>query len=409
MTWTPVVTVTIAGTEYTGNTVDVVQLRRGRANVYTTIQAAVASVTLYDFTGAGIVPTVASPMIVTLENTGGMPVTLFVGEVSDWQTTIYDAGIKNSAAASVKITAVSNLAKLQRRQVFATGRPVEKDGTRILDILLDGLGLSWEDATGVWDDFTAQTWATVDPTIDFSIVDTPGVYDIAALGAQDGGYSAGQIAGDAGLSAAGLLYETGDGRIGYADALRRFTNAQAGYLPVPAGVLSASGVTSNSQIADLATVVVVQYAGGEVTESDTASINEFGRLTQTLATQLQNAPDAALRATGYLESHSQPTIQFENATVRLEQDLTGTLRDALIGIEVNDAIQIDSLPITLGLTTFAGFVEGMVFTIDPFRAAIDLTVSSANLSLGPLFWAALPAIAWEDVSATLEWSQAGSL
>jgi hypothetical protein len=409
MTWTPAVTVTIAGEDFTGSTVDLVQLRRGRQNVYTTVQAAVASITLLDIAGTGIVPTVADSLVVTLGDTAGAPVTLFVGEISDFATTIYDAGIRNAAAARIQITAVSNLAKLQRRQVFDTGRPVEMDGDRVLAILLDGLGVPWEEAAGAWDDLTTETWATFEPGIDFSIVDTPGLFDIAALDPADGGYSAGQIAGEAGLSANGLLYETGDGRIGYADGLRRFTEVDNGYLPVPAGVLSASQVTTQSQLADLANFVVVQFAGGEVTDQDTDSINQFGRLTQTLNTQLANIGDANVRAETYLEQHALPTVQFESATIRLEQDLDTSLRDALIGIEVNDAVEIDGLPASIGLTTFAGFVEGVTFTIDPFRAAIDLTLSAANLSLGPLFWAALPAVAWEDLPADLEWSQAGSL
>jgi hypothetical protein len=409
MTWTPAVTVTIAGQDFTGATVDLVQLRRGRQNVYTTVQAGVASITLLDIAGTGIVPTVADSLVVTLEDTAGTPVTLFVGEISDFATTIYDAGIRNAAAARIQITAVSNLAKLQRRQVFDTGRPVEMDGDRVLAILLDGLGVPWEEAAGVWDDYTTETWATFEPGIDFSIVDTPGLFDIAGLDPQDGGYAAGQIAGQAGLSANGLLYETADGRIGYADGLRRFNNVDDGYLPVPAGVLSAAQVETSSQLADLANFVVVQFDGGEVTDRDEDSIEEFGRLTQTLNTQLANAGDAATRAEVYLDTHSLPTVQFESATIRLEQDLDTVLRDALIGIEVNDPVEIDDLPASIGLTTFAGFVEGVTFTIDPFRAAIDLTLSAANLSLGPLFWAALPAVAWQDLPADLEWSQAGSL
>jgi hypothetical protein len=409
MTWTPVITVTIAGQDFTGATVDLVQLRRGRRNVYTTVQAAVASITLLDVAGTGIVPTVADSLVVTLEDTAGAPVTLFVGEISDFNTRIYDAGIRNTPAARIQITAVSGLAKLQRRQVFPLGRPVEKDGERVLDILLDALAVSWQEAQGTWDDLTTQTWQTFDPTIDFNIVDTPGLFDIAALDPQDGGYAAGSIAGDAGLSTGGLLYETADGRIGYADELRRFRNVETGYLQVPASTLSATQLETSSQLADLANTVVVDFAGGEVTQTDVDSVNRFGQLTQKLSTQLQNQIDAEAFAENYLNSHALPTVQFESATVRLEQNLDSSLRDALIRLEVNDPVQIDQLPVSIGLTTFAGFVEGVTFTIDPFRAAINLTLSAANLSLGLLFWEALPAISWQDLPGDLEWSQAGSL
>jgi hypothetical protein len=410
MTWTPAVTVTIAGQDFTGATVDLVQLRRGRQDVYTNVQAAVASITLLDIAGTGIVPTVADRLVVTLEDSGGTPITLFVGEISDFATSIYDAGIRNAPAARIQITAVSGLAKLQRRQVFALGRPVEKDGERVLDIIASGLATPWQNAEGQWEDYTTETWATFDTNIDFDIIDSPGLFDIAALPAQDGGYPAGQIAGIAGLSANGLLYETADGRIGYADGLRRFTNVQAGYLQVPAATLSAAQVETSSQLADLANVVVVQYAGGEVSESDQDSIIQFGEFAQTLNTQLENQSAAQQRAETYLETHAFPSVQFETAAIRLEQDLDNSLRDALIGLEVNDPVEIDDLPVSIGLTTFSGFVEGLVFTIDPFRAAIELNVSAAVLSIGPTFWAAVPAnIAWEDLNANLQWQDARSI
>jgi hypothetical protein len=352
---------------------------------------------------------VADSITVTLEDSTGSPVTLFVGEVSDWSTSIYDAGIKNTAAATIRITAISNIAKLFRRQLFAGGKAVQKDGDRILDILLDAYALPWENAEGTWNDYTTQTWETVDPAIDFTIVDTPGTYDIAALPVQDGGYVAGSLAGETGLSGGGLVYETADGRVGYADFLRRFDNAQAGYLAISASTLTAAQVTTSSQIADLANAVVVRYAAGEVERSDADSINTYGRLTQNLLTVLNDQGDAETFGDRYLANHSEPVTSFESANVRLDQGLDTTLLDAFIGIEVNDAVEINNLPVTLGVTNFAGFVEGVVFSIDPYRADLQLLVSAANLSLGPAFWASLPAIAWNEVDATLQWTQAGSL
>lgn len=409
MSWTPVVTVTIAGTDYTGDTIDLIQLTRGRNNIYTSVQPAIASITLLDKTGAGIVPAVADNVTVTLQNSAGQPVTLFVGEVSDWSTRIYDSGIMNQPAATIRITAISTLANLFRRQVFADGQPVQRDGERILDILLDSSALPWEEAPGIWDDYTNQTWETVDPAIDFNIVDTPGQYDVEALPAFDGGYTAGSIAGETGLSGGGLVYETADGRVGYADFLRRFNNSQDGYLMIPADKITASQVSTSSQIADLTNDVIVAFAGGEVQRTDPDSIQQYTRRTQRLQTVLNNAGDAETFGDRYLAGHSQPFIVFESANIRLDQNVDAQLLDALIGIEINDAVEIDGLPATLGLTAFGGFVEGVLFSIDPFRTDLQLLVSSANLSLGPAFWASLPSIAWQDVDQDLQWSQAGSI
>lgn len=410
MSWTPVVTVTIAGTDYTGDTVDLIRLTRGRNTVYTSVQPAVASITLLDKTGAGIVPTVADNVTVTVQDSAGNPVTLFVGEVSDWTTSLYDAGIRNTAAASIRLICVSSLARLFRRQVLAGGRAVEKDGDRIQAILFEGLAQTWQDAQGIWDDYSTETWETVDPDINLADIDTPGLYDIQALPVQDGGYNAGSTAGITGLSASGLVYENADGSIGYADAVRRFDNAAAGYLNVPASTLTAAAVTTTSQLADLANAVVVTYAGGEVTDEDPASINIYSRFSQSLSTVLNDQSDAETLAEVYLENHAYPTVQFESATVRLDQGLDNTLLDNLLSIEVNEPVEIDGLPATLGLTTFTGFVEGVVFNIDPFRADVQLLVSAANLSLGFVFWDAVAnTIAWEDVDAGLQWADARSI
>jgi hypothetical protein len=410
MSWTPVVTVTIAGTDYTGDTVDLIRLTRGRNTVYTSVQPAVASITLLDKDGTGIVPNVADSVTVTVEDSTGNPVTLFVGEVSDWSTAIYDAGIQNSPAAQIRITALSNLARLFRRQVLAAGRSVEKDGDRVEAIILEGLGVSWSDAQGTWNDYTAETWESVDSAIDFSLIDTPGLYDIEALSAQTGGYNAGSTAGITGLSASGLLYETADGRIGYADALRRRNNAAAGYLAVPANTLSAAQISTTSQLADLANSVVVSYAGGEVTDEDAVSIGLYTKYAQQLVTVLNDQGDAETFAEVFLERHAYPIIKFEAASLRLDQGLSNTLLDDLLAVEVNDAIEIDTLPATLGLTTFTGFVEGIIFNIDPYRAELQLLLSDTNLSVGPVFWAAAPnLLAWEDVNPVLQWQDARSI
>lgn len=410
MTWAPVLTVTIAGTDYTGNTVDLVQIRRGRNTVYTSVQPALATITLLDTDGSGIVPSVADSVTVTIEDSAGNPVTLFVGEVSDWSTSIYDAGIMNTTAARIRITALSSLARLFRRQVLADGRAVEKDGDRIEAILIEGLAQSWEDAQGIWNDYTTETWDTVDPDLNVADIDTPGLFDIEALPAQTGGYNASSTAGITGLSAGGLLYENADGSIGYADRLRRFNNASAGYVNIPASTLTAAAVSTSSQLADVANAVVVSYAGGEVTDDDADSINVYGKFSQTLGTVLNNLGDAESLAELYLERHAFPTVQFDSATVRLDQGLSNTLLDNLLALEVNDAVEIDGLPVTLGLTTFTGFVEGVVVNVDPFRADMRLLVSSAKLSLGPVFWAAVAnTIAWEDVPAALQWEDARSI
>jgi hypothetical protein len=75
-------------------------------------------------------------------------------------------------------------------------------------------------------------------------------------------------------------------------------------------------------------------------------------------------------------------------------------------------VEFTGLPTALGLGgTFRGFVEGVEWSVDPFRTDVGLFLSDAQLSLGNLWfgrvdgtltWSAVgSATAWQDVERTL--------
>jgi hypothetical protein len=383
--WTPVVTVTIGGTDYTGNTVDTVQLIRGRRTIYDNISASVASITLFDFDGTGIIPTVGANVTITLENSAGTPVTLFVGQVSDFKTSIYDAGIANTPAAQISIQAVSNLAKMLYRTVFR--RPFtdaygpQLDGQRITEVLEQAGFVTWEEAAGNWEDQTT-TWADYGDIFELDVID-PGIFTFEGLPIDDAGYNASSQLTTTAAFALGNVYETRDGKIGYADINRRFNNATAGYLLIDSDVVTANSLQTSASVSDILNVITIQNEPDE-TQVDRASVATFGRRQQTINPpflSVFNVLDKVLLAQSILTQRSQPRIEFENVVIRLDQDLDNTLRNNLIEIEVNDAVEIDNLPVTLGLTDFEGFVEGVNFTIDPFRTSLQLFISDKDLSL----------------------------
>jgi hypothetical protein len=311
-----------------------------------------------------------------------------------------------------RLQAVGPLAILNRRNVLFAGRPQETDGDRVLAAITEGLPTVWEEfsLTRTWAQMGDTTWETVDPGFDPALID-PGVFDLIPLDASDFGYSALTVASDAGRSGKGLLFETADGFIGYADADRRAANFNAGPLQVPFTVLSVGGLSTSSSLSDLTNRITVEFgtAGDAVTEQDNFSLTTFGLQETRLPTLLASQSDAEARADDFLFSHSRPAVEVRELSVNLRGGLGDGLRDALLAVNSNDYLQVNGLPDKLGFGPqgFRGFVEGIRITVDYFRTDISLFVSDQSLSFGSVLWGQVDAtIAWQDVDAALTWADA---
>jgi hypothetical protein len=399
MTFQPAPTVTIGGVDYTGDTINAVQIRRGRDTVYSEPQPGFASFQLIDKTGAGIPIEVGDRVLIDLEP--GRRV--FFGTVTDWTATLYDAGLRDRPAALVSITAVGPLLRFNRRVIYFDGRQAETDGARILNIVTEALSITWEEAAGTWED-AVGTWEeqSAQP-FDTDLID-PGVFDLAAVPANDSGYVALTVAQQAASSGEGILFETADGFIGFANADRRAANRAAGAYQIAEQVVRAD-LDTNSQLADITNRVTVNFDGGSVTAEDVDSIQRFGPFASQIDTQLVNLTNAEARADSFLARHAVPTVQMGSVAVRLD-GLDQALADDLLDLDLNDAVRVP-VPTTMGPTNRTGFVEQVVLRFDPFRAEVVWNVSDFRLSEGAQRWGQVdPTLAWEDVSATLAWQDA---
>jgi hypothetical protein len=363
--------------DFTGDTIGEVTVTRGRDTVYSEPQPGYAVVRLIDKTGSGVPLTVGTRIAIEIEPE--RPV--FVGTITDWSAQLYDSGIANTPAAVYQITAVGPLVTLNRRVIYQAGRLAETDAERIDNIL---------------DNFAPDVY---DP----ALID-PGVFDLASIPAEDAGYNALNLAQQAAFSGAGILFETADGFVGFADADRRPLNRRAGVFNIPPTVVNAQ-LETLSQLADITNRVTVTYDGGAVERSDTDSIALFGEFDRRLDTQLVNLSNAETRADQFVSSHAVPTVQMSPITIRVD-GLSDALADGILDIDINAAVRVP-VPDTLLPTNRTGFVEQVVTRFDPFRAEIVLNVSDFRLSEGAQRWGQVdPTIAWEDVSATLTWQDA---
>jgi hypothetical protein len=342
-------------------------------------------------------------------NTLGDDVTVFSGYVTDIAADLYDPGIGSTPAAIYSIIAVGPLARLSRRVVLDGGRPSELDGTRITAALSTGLATTWEELpNGDWDSLDPTlTWETFDPGYDPTIID-PGIFTLAALDATDSGYTALEVAEEASRSGAGYLYETLDGRVGWANADSRGT--ATAYLDIPNSVIGSNGLRSSASISNLVNRVTVTYDGGAETSQDSASIQRYTLFSRRISTTLANASNASDRADEFIERHAYPAINLDSFSIRLDTLTDDTLIDELLEVYQNTPVNLTGLPATLGYTQIPGFVEGTTLTLDRHRADLRLTVSDATLSFGSIRWSAIPqSLVWDDLPATLTWEDARSL
>jgi hypothetical protein len=414
MTWAPLTTVSIGGLDFTDDALETVRIERGRTDVFGEPRAGYAICELIDLTGDGLGIGVLERVQIAIRDSAGIYRPVFTGEISDVSSTLYDSGeASGKAAAIVTIIAVAPLAKLNRRNVFPDGLPASKDGTRIAKLVEDAIALSWEETGGTWATVgsSTTTWATIDPELDLTLIDQPGVFDIAALDADPQGYNPLSQAYLTAFSGRGIIYDTADGFIAYGDADRR-ENAAAtdSYLPIPAGVISAPSLVSTSSASDIVNRVGVTFSGGAGVFSDPESILTYGVLAREFQTNLDDAGQALAWALDYLEDHAAPILNLQAVGIRLDGLSDLTLLDELVAIDVNDPVVLEGLPVTIGVTQLPAFVEGLSWRLNRLTAELVLTVSDAALSIGSVRWNLVaPNLEWQDVDANLTWQDARSL
>lgn len=408
MTWLPNPTVTLGTADVSAFAVGQVSVRRGRDNVYAASQAGYASVELIDVDGGAQVE-VGEMLSVALDDTAGNPVTVFTGLVSDWERSVRQT-FDGEPVTVTRLSVVGPIGRLNRRQVFAAGRVSEDDGARILETLELALAQTWEETSPSlsWGSVgTAVTWDTFDPFLDLTVVD-PGVYTLAALGSADGGYSALSVAQDAAFSGAGILWETRDGHVAYADADRRAANGTA-FLDIPVAEVAADSIRVTSNLADVTNRVFVEYDGGVASAEDVWSIPQYGVQALEISTQLVNLSNAQARADDYILRHASPQLEFQQVQVNLN-GAGSALRDALLEVDPNAAVQVSGVPAKVGFTLFEGFVEGVELTADRFRAEVGLLVSDKTLSVSSIRWGQVAGtLAWSAVGSAVTWADARTL
>ena len=386
-------TVRIAGVDWSDYIIDQVQIVNGARAWWEQTVAGQAVFTIFDEQPQVFI---ADDVVITAGS--GSYQQIFVGSVATISSR------RDILGTFHDIICYGPLGKASRRDVL-TGRPVEDDGDRIAALIDDAIGLQWREAVGAWEN-QSGTFADREP--DLTDVDQPGIYELAALPSTATPVM--QALAEAAFSGGGHLYETPDGRIGYADSTRRGSLIPNGVINIPATCIDLSTVQVQQTLDDVINVAIVDWDGGQVILNADLSLGIYGRAERQVQTILNVQADALDFGLRVIEFQSLPRRNVVGAIrVALDYIDDTALLDSLLAITPNVPVSLEGAgpTITGDLDDWLGFVEGFDMYLGADTAFLDLYLSDYTLSIYRLRWADVDTtVAWEDVDAMLEWQQA---
>jgi hypothetical protein len=408
MTWLPEWRVTVGDDVYT--TVTSVSFASGRLDIDRQCTAGYCRVEIINDNNAPFTINVTEPITLELKNGSGTYVTVFGGEVSD-----FNIGVRSPEESGYVTTGtilgIGSLARLTKA-VYNTALAEGLDGAQIAAILGGALNLNWNEVTPTvtWDTYPATTtWNEAETYI--GEVDS-GFYTMIALAANATAKSqtlVDQIAN----SALGQIYEEKDGDVSYADADHRSNTLSAnGYTFIDGAYATPSSITSTTQVARIRNSLIYRYAtgyGSTYSTSDPDSIAAYGLFERSVDSNIKNLADITDIANRELNLRRVPKGSLGAITFRLDNpDIGNTMLDALIGVYFGQPMLISNLPSNLLGGTFEGFVENVALRATPSFVEITLYISATEFSLSTTQWdTVIPAsLDWTGVNGTLIWNNA---
>jgi len=408
MTWLPEWRVTVGDDVYT--TVTSVSYATGRLDIDRQCTAGYCQVTIVNTNNAPFTINVTEPILLELKNSSGTYVTVFGGEVSD-----FNIGVRSPEESGFittgTILGIGSLARLTKA-IYNTALAEGLDGAQIAEILGAALNLTWAEVTPTvtWDTYPAtQTWADAESYI--GTIDS-GFYTMIALAANASAKSqtlADQIAN----SALGQLYEEKDGDVSYDDADHRSNYLAAnGFTNIDGAYATPSSITATTQIARIRNSLIYRYStgyGSTYSVSDSDSIASYGLFERSFDSNIKNLADITQIGTRELLLRKNPRGSLGAITFRLDNpDMPSAMLDSLIGVFFGQPMLISNLPSNLLDGQFDGFVENVALRATPSFVEITLYISATDFSLSTTQWeTVIPAsLIWTGVNGTLTWTNA---
>lgn len=406
--WTPEWRVLINGVDYQDVTLASVNITSGRTSVYEQPVAGYCYLELINLQNTSYGFTVGNEILISIKDSTGTFVDLYGGFISDIEIGVVSAGA-TSYTTSARITALGALSKLARAN-WELALAKAYDGDQVYAILSDLLLNNWNEVAPalIWADYDpTTTWANAE-NVGLGQIDQPGQYEMVNRSADP--VSSYTLAAQIAESGLGYLFEDSSGRIGYADALHRQTYLAAnGYTEISAGQGIGVGLKSVTRSGDVRNFITVNYDNGStLTDSDLASIAQFGKFAEIWDTNIEKTVDATLALERRLQLKAYPRAFFDSIQFPLgSPDIDDTDRDALLNIFMGLPIRVTDLPPNIVDTVFEGYVEGWSFRATLNALMITINASPLEFSQVTLRWNQVNAAeSWNTISPTLTWENA---
>ena len=408
MTWLPEWRVTVGDDVYT--TVTSVSFASGRLDIDRQATAGYCQVEIINTTGAEFTINVTEPVTLELKNGSGTYVTVFGGEVSDFNIEVRSPE-ETGYITTGTILGIGSLAKLTKT-VYNTALAEGLDGAQIAAILGSALNFSWAEVT------PTVTWATYPATTTWNEAESyigtidSGFYTMIALAASASAKSQ-TLADQIASSALGQLSEGKDGNVNYDDADHRSNILAAnGYTYLDGAFASPSSIKSTTQIARIRNSLIYRYStgyGSTYSVSDTDSIAAYGLFERSFDSNIKNLADITDIANRELNLRRVPKGSLGAITFRLDNpDISTAMLNSLVAVYFGMPVLINNLPSNLLGGTFEGFVENVALRATPSYVEITLYISATEFSLSTTQWdTVVPStITWATTNATLIWNNA---
>jgi hypothetical protein len=378
MAWLPEASVSINSVPYTSSALNGVRISYGRSNVWEQPRASYASIQILNTTDVNNGFEIGQSVVVTIKNSTGVTKTVFTGTLTDVSSSIGATGSAGETTIQT-ITAVGPFAKMARTGILGD-YAIQTDTDRMTSILTDaGVTIDTVDSPYIY------TFAKRDPLV-------ADAYSLASTYAQQ---------------SFGYIYETTDGKVGYANEAHRLNDEQAnGYYDITENNILWSGVTSQRSRNDIVNDLSLDYhTPGTVTSTDAASIAAYGRAGAKITTEISNATDAQIIADRYVAVRGIPQNNLSAFTVMLDSpNVSNATIDRLVTVYMGLPIQVQNLPLALTPSVYTGFVEGWTLSISRVQTSLSMITTDSTYSLTPTRWQDVdPTTAWNAVGATIQW------
>jgi hypothetical protein len=408
MTWVPEWRVTVGDDVYT--TVTAVSYATGRTDIDRQPTAGYCQVDIINSTNAPFTINVTESVTLELKNSTGAYVTVFGGEVSDFNIAVRSPD-ETGFVTTGTILGVGSLSKLTK-SIYNTALAEGLDGAQIAEILGSALNLKWNEITPTvtWDTYPpTQTWNDAESYI--GTIDS-GFYTMISQTASATAKS-GSLADQIAQSALGQLSEDRYGKVDYDDADHRSNYLAAnGFTNLDGSYATPSSIQSQTQTARIRNSLIYRYSTGynsTYTDSDQDSIASFGLYEKSSESNIKDLADITQIATRELALRKNPRGSLGAITFRLDNsNMPDAMLDNLIGIFFGQPVLIDNLPSNLLDGAFDGFVENIALRANPTSVDMTLYVSATDFSLTTTQWeTVLPfSLIWTGVNGTLTWTNA---